>query len=83
MFFLKGNLKHVNGSDYDLDWAWGGHVGTGLDWFLTRGIALTADLRGTIAKSGDINSGSTKVNEYDPFWIQGTVGVRLILPEKW
>lgn len=81
--FIKGDLKHVNGNSYDLDWTYGGHISAGLDWFLTRGIALTADLRGTAAVSGDIERGDTKVNEYDPFWIQGTVGVRLILPEKW
>jgi len=81
--FINGDLKHVNGNKYDLDWTWGGHVGAGLDWFLTKGIALTADLRGTAAVSGDIERGNTKVNEYDPFWVQGTVGVRLILPEKW
>lgn len=81
--FIKGDLDHVNGNKYDLEWTWGGHIGGGLDWFLTRGIVLTADLRGTAAVSGDIERGDTKVNEYDPFWIQGTVGIRLILPEKW
>jgi len=81
--FIEGNLKHVNGNSYDLDWTYGGHLSVGLDWFLTRGVALTADLRGTAAVSGDVNRGDTKVNEYDPFWVQATVGVRLILPEKW
>lgn len=80
---IKGDLKHVNGNKYDLESTWGGHINAGVDWFLTKGIALTADLRGTAAVSGDIERGDTKVNEYDPFWIQGTVGVRLILPEKW
>jgi len=81
--FIKGDLEHVNGNKYDLEWTWGGHISAGLDWFLTKGIALSADLRGTAAVSGDIDRGDTKVNEYDPFWVQGTVGVRLILPEKW
>lgn len=80
---MKGSMKHVNGNSYDLDWTYGGHVKVGLDWFLTKGIALTADLRGVVATSGDINKGSTKVNEYDPLWVQGTIGLRLILPEKW
>lgn len=81
--FIKGNLKHVNGTGYDLDWTYGGHIGAGVDWFLTKGIALTADLRGTGAVSGDVKSGNAKVTEYDPAWIQGTIGVRLFLPEKW
>ncbi len=81
--FINGDLDHVNGTGYDLDWTYGGHVGAGVDWFLTKGIALTADLRGTGAMSGDVKRGETKVTEYDPFWIQGTIGVRLFLPEKW
>lgn len=80
---MKGSMTHVNGNNYDLDWTYGGHIKVGLDWFLTRGIALTADLRGVVATSGDINKGSTKVTEYDPLWVQGTIGLRLILPEKW
>lgn len=80
--FIKGNLKHVNGTEYDLDWTYGGHLSLGVDWFLTRGIALTAEARGVRAISGDILSGSTKVSEYDPFWVQGTIGIRLFLPES-
>ena len=80
--FIKGGLKHVGGKSYTLDWTYGGHANAGLDWFLTKGIALTADIRMVRAVSGDILSGSTKVSEYDPFWVQGTVGVRLILPKE-
>lgn len=76
---MDGKLKQVGGSRYDLDWTYGGHINAGLDWFLTKGIALTADLRGTIATSGDVSNG----NQYDPCWIQGTFGLRLFLPEKW
>ena len=80
--FIKGRLKHVSGNSYDLDWTYGGHVNAGLDWFLTKGIALTADVRAVSAVSGDLLSGSTKVAKYDPFWVQGTFGARFILPEK-
>jgi outer membrane protein len=80
--FIKGRLKHVGGNNYDLDWTYGGHANAGVDWFLTRGIALTADFRMVRAISGDIQSGSKKVSEYDPYWVQGTFGVRFILPEK-
>lgn len=80
--FIKGSLKHVSGSSYDLDWTYGGHLNAGVDWFLNSSIALTAEARGTLAASGDILSGSTKVGEYNPFWVQGTVGVRLFLPKE-
>jgi len=79
--FIEGNLDPDKG-DYEMDWTVGGHVNAGLDWFLTKGIALTTDLRVTAAGSGDINGASSNL-EYDPFWFQGTVGFRLILPEKW
>lgn len=80
--FIKGNLKHVNGDEYDMDWTYGGHACAGVDWFLTKGIALTAEARMVRAISGDILSGSTKVSEYDPFWVQGTIGIRMFLPEN-
>lgn len=80
--FIKGSLTHVNGASYSVDWTYGGHVNAGLDWFLTKGIALTADFRGVIATSGDIQSGSTAVSEYDPFWVQGMFGARFVLPEQ-
>jgi outer membrane protein len=81
--FIEGNLKYVNGGSHDLDWTFGGHVGAGVDWFLTRGIALSADVRGVMAISGDVKDGGAEVGDYDPFWFQGTLGVRLFLPEKW
>lgn len=81
--FINGDLDHVAINSYDMDWTYGGHVNAGLDWFLTKGIALSADFRCTAAASGDVNRGPLKVTEYDPFWFQGTFGFRLILPEKW
>jgi outer membrane protein len=79
--FIKGTLKSVNGANYDMDWTEGGHVNVGFDYFLTRGLAFTADLRGLIAFKGDIKNGGGKVGEYEPTSFIGTLGVRLILPE--
>jgi len=80
--FITGDLDHVNGTGYKMDWTYGGHVNLGLDWFITPGIAMTADVRGVYAVEGDIQTGSTTVSEYQPKWFMGTVGVRLMLPEK-
>ena len=80
--FITADLKHVNGTGYKLDWTYGGHVNFGFDWFITPGIALTTDFRGVYAVDGDVLSGSSKVSEYSPQWLQGTVGVRLMLPRK-
>lgn len=81
--FIEGKLDYLDGGGYDMAWTYGGHINAGLDWFLTKGIALTADVRCTAAATGDVEKGNTKVTEYDPLWFQGTVGFRLILPEKW
>lgn len=80
--FVTGDLKHVNGAGYKLDWTYGGHVNFGCDWFIKPGIAMTTDVRGVYAADGDVLSGSSKVSEYRSQWFQGTVGVRLMLPEK-
>jgi outer membrane protein len=79
--FIKGDLKHISGAKYDLDWTQGGHVNAGLDYFVTRGIVFSADLRGVFAFDGDVKSAGTKVGKYDPMSFIGTLGIRLMLPE--
>ena len=80
--FIKGDLTNISGAKYDLDWTAGGHVNAGLDYFVTRGIALTADFRGVFTDKGDIKNGDVRVGEYDPMSFIGTVGIRLFLPEN-
>lgn len=80
--FLKGNLKYLTGTKYNLDWTEGGHVNVGIDYFLTNGIALSAEGRGLAGVNGDVKSGGTKVGEYHPMAFIGTVGLRLVLPES-
>ena len=83
--FLKGGLQHITGAHYNLEWTEGGHAGAGLDYFLTEGIALTAEVRGLFAFDGDIKSGGVKVGTYDATSFIGTFGIRLVLPKcsKW
>lgn len=78
--FITGNLKFVNGANHKLDWTYGGHLNLGFDWFINKGIAFTTDVRGVYAADGDVlgNPNGT----YRPQWVQGTVGLRLMLPEK-
>jgi outer membrane protein len=81
--FIKGKLEHsATGAKYDLDWTVGGHVSAGLDYFLNRGIALSAEGRFVFGAEGDVKSGGNKVGEYDPMNFQATVGFKLILPES-
>jgi outer membrane protein len=80
--FIKGDLTHISGAQYDLGWTAGGHINAGLDYFITRGIALTADFRGVFTDKGDIKDGDIWKGEYDPMSFIGTIGVRLFLPEN-
>jgi len=76
--FIQGDFKNQFNNSYDLDWTTGGHVSAGVDYFATRGVALTAELRGIFAPKGDMKSTAL---EYDPTSFVGTVGIRLFLPE--
>jgi outer membrane protein len=80
--FIKGDLTHINGAKYDMDWTAGGHVNAGLDYFINRSIALNADFRGVFTAKGDIKNNDVWVGEYDPTSFIGTVGIRLFLPEN-
>ena len=80
--FIKGDLTNISGAKYDLEWTAGGHVNAGLDYFVTRSIALTADFKGVFSAKGDIRNGDVWVGEYDPMSFIGTVGIRLFLPEN-
>jgi outer membrane protein len=76
--FIKGNIDAST-----LDWTVGGHLNGGVDFFLTKGIALTADFRGVFAAKSDIKQNGSVVGKYDPTSFIGTFGVRLFLPEDW
>jgi outer membrane protein len=79
--FIKGELESTLGSSTNLDWTVGGHANLGFDFFVTRGIALTADARGLYAADGDVRSSGEKIGTYQPISFIGTVGIRLFLPE--
>ena len=80
--FIKGDLTNISGAKYDLEWTAGGHANAGLDYFVTRSIALTADFKGVFTAKGDIRNGDVWVGEYDPMSFIGTLGIRLFLPEN-
>lgn len=78
--FITGDLKFVNGTNHKLDWTYGGHINLGFDWFINKGIAFTSDVRGVYAADGDVLGDIN--GKYRPQWFQGTVGFRMMLPEK-
>lgn len=75
---IKGEFTNNGGDKFVLDWTYGGYVAAGIDVFITRGIAFTADARGMYAAPGRM--GATRL-DYDPTSLVGTVGFRLFLPE--
>lgn len=75
---ITGDFKNQSGQKYDFEWAAGGHLSAGVDYFATRGVALTAEIKGIIAAKADVKSTPL---EYDPTSVVGTVGLRLFLPE--
>lgn len=77
--FISGDFKSQTGQSYDLDWTAGGHLNAGFDYFATRGVALSAEIRGIFAAKGDVK---TTGAEYDPTGFIGSVGIRMFLPEK-
>jgi len=82
--FIKGDLASTTGAraNYNLDWTVGGHAEAGFDYFLTRGIAFTVNMRGIYTAKGNIMGGDVEVGKYDPVSFLGTVGFRLFLPES-
>jgi outer membrane protein len=77
--FIKGDIANSS-----VDWSYGGHVDAGVDYFLNKSIALTADFRYVVGSESDIhNSKIGNVGKYNPMSVVGTVGVRLFLSENW
>lgn len=77
--FINGDFKNQSGQKYDFDWSVGGHLSAGADYFLTKGVAFTAEIKGIFAAKGDIKSTGS---QYDPTGFAGTVGLRLFFPER-
>ena len=76
--FIKGYIENTV-----LEWTFGGHANVGLDFFINKGIALNLDCKGVVARKSDITENGVKVGSFDPASVITTLGVRLILPEKW
>lgn len=77
--FITGDFQYQSGQKFDFEWTTGGHISAGVDYFATKGIALTAEVKGIFAPAGDVKS---TASEYDPTSFVGTVGVRLFLPDR-
>lgn len=61
---------------YNVDSVVGIHLSGGIDYFLTKQLALTAELKGVIAPEADIRDNGGKQGNFDPSSIATTFGVR-------
>lgn len=68
----------VNGADsgLDVDTVAGVHLKGGVDYFLTRELALTSEIKGVVAPDADIRDRGIKVGNFDPNSFSMTFGVR-------
>ena len=68
----------LNDADHGLkvDNTVGVHASAGVDYFLTKQLALTAEAKLVLAPDADINGPSGKVGNFDPNSISTTVGIR-------
>ncbi len=74
---LVNNTSDFSGYKADVDTVVGGHVSGGVDYFLARNFALTAEVKAVIAPEADIkNQAGVKVGDYDPTSFSTTVGFR-------
>jgi outer membrane protein len=78
--FAGGGLDIlINGADHglDIDTVLGVHVNGGVDYFITRELAATAEMRAVLAPDADIHAaGGQKVGNFDPMSFSMMFGVR-------
>lgn len=73
---LLNDFTFVDGFRADVDTVVGLHAKAGADYFVTKQLALTGEVKGLIAGDADITSNGVKIGNYDPMGITTTVGVR-------
>lgn len=60
----------------DVDTVLGGHFAGGADYFITRSLAVNAELKVVLSPDADIEIRGTKAGNFSPGSISGTFGVR-------
>lgn len=68
---LMPDLSHA-----DVDTVMGFHLKAGLDHFLSKELAVTAEVKAVEAFDADITIPGAKVGDFDPSYISATVGLR-------
>lgn len=70
------DMTRIDGVKADVDTSFGVHISGGLDYFVTKQVALTGELRMTVAPDSDIKFGGIKWGSYDPMGVSMGFGAR-------
>lgn len=73
---LVNDFTFDDGANASVDTVAGAHISGGVDYFLTKQLALTAEVKGLLAPDADINIDGDKVGNYNPTSLSTTFGVR-------
>jgi len=73
---LLNDFTAVDGTKTDVDAVIGLHLSGGADYFLTKQLALTGQMKFVMAPNADINLGGRKIGNFDPMNFSMTFGVR-------
>ncbi|KAB0664264.1 porin family protein [Oryzomonas japonica] len=73
---LINDFTYSDGTRTDVDTSLGVHISGGVDYFVTKQVALTAQLKAILAPNADINYQGNKVGNIDPMSISTTFGAR-------
>lgn len=73
---LINDFTYSDGTKTDVDSTVGVHLSGGADYFVTRQIALTAQLKALLAPNADITYQGSKVGHIDPASVSMTFGAR-------
>jgi outer membrane protein len=74
---LISDTEDSFGNDAKIDTVVGGHISGGVDYFLSRNFALTAEVKFVFAPDADITFQGNHVGDFDPTSIATTFGMRL------
>ncbi|HEY5974277.1 MAG TPA: outer membrane beta-barrel protein [Geobacteraceae bacterium] len=73
---LVGDFGANDNRSYDVDTTVGVHLSGGIDYFITKNVALNAEAKVVIAPETDIKLNGITVGNFDPSGFSGLFGVR-------
>jgi len=76
---LLSDYNDHSGIRHDVDTTVGIHISGGVDYFILKQLALTAEVKALTALDADIKNNTGKQGNFDPSSISGTVGVRFFI----